>query len=53
LDNLEFVQWIKAYFDLNYNGEPYDALARRKNKDLWLIQPGGKVIAPPPRKSGA
>lgn len=53
LDNLEFVQWIKAYFDQNYNGEPYDAIGRRKGKDLWLIQPGGKVIAPPPRKSGA
>jgi hypothetical protein len=41
---------MKAYFDQNYNGEPYDALARRKNKGLWLIQPGGKIIAPPPKK---
>ena len=30
-DNLEFLQWLKRYFDLNYNGEPYDAPARRKN----------------------
>jgi hypothetical protein len=41
---------MKAYFDQNYNGEPYAALQRRKGKDLWLIQPGGKIIAPPPRK---
>jgi len=30
-DNLEFCQWLKRYFDLNYSGEPYDARARRKN----------------------
>ncbi len=29
-DNLEFCQWLKRYFDINYNGQPYDALARRK-----------------------
>ena len=29
-DNLEFLQWMKKYFDMNYNGEPYDALGRRK-----------------------
>jgi len=28
-DNLEFLQWMKKYFDLNYNGEPYDPVARR------------------------
>jgi microtubule-associated protein, RP/EB family len=47
LDNLEFCQWIKAYFDKNYNGEPYDALARRKNQDLYYILGGGKVGAGP------
>lgn len=47
-DNLEFCQWLKRYFDLNYNGEPYDALARRKG-DLYYIgignkpQPSGKA----------
>lgn len=51
-DNLEFCQWVKSYFDKNYNGEPYDALGRRKNKDLTLILGGGKV-APPAKKSGA
>ena len=31
-DNLEFCQWIKRYFDLNYSGEPYNAMERRKNQ---------------------
>ena len=31
-DNLEFCQWIKRYFDLNYSGEPYNALERRKGQ---------------------
>lgn len=31
-DNLEFVQWLKRFFDLNGGaGKEYDALARRKN----------------------
>ena len=42
-DNLEFLQWMKKYFDMNYNGEPYDALGRRKNQDLFYILGGGKV----------
>lgn len=29
-DNLEFCQWMKAYFEKHYNGEPYDGPARRK-----------------------
>jgi len=28
-DNLEFLQWIKTYFDRTYDGGEYDALARR------------------------
>merc|ERR1712166_593792 len=27
-DNLEFCQWIKAFFDQHYNGDPYDGPAR-------------------------
>jgi hypothetical protein len=41
LDNIEFLQWLKAYFDANYSAESYNALARRKNKDLWLIGGAG------------
>jgi len=43
---------MKAFFEKNYNGEPYDALARRKNQNLFYILGGGKV-APPPAKSSA
>lgn len=43
---------MKRYFDLNYNGEPYDALARRKNQDLVYILGAGKV-APPPKAGQA
>jgi microtubule-associated protein, RP/EB family len=40
-DNLEFLQWVKKYWDQYYpGGEPYDAIARRG---------GGSVTAPPSR----
>jgi len=29
-DNLEFLQWIKRYFDLHFPGGKYDAVERRK-----------------------
>ncbi|KAF8201031.1 calponin homology domain-containing protein [Mycena galopus ATCC 62051] len=29
-DNLEFLQWIKRFWDANYGGGEYDAVARRK-----------------------
>ncbi|KAG0039175.1 hypothetical protein BGZ82_009326 [Podila clonocystis] len=31
-DNLEFLQWLKRYWDLNWPGEVYDAAARRGGK---------------------
>ena len=34
---------MKRYFDINYNGEPYDAVGRRKGQDLFYILGGGKV----------
>ena len=43
-DNLEMVQWIKRYFDLNYNGAPYDALAKRKGQSLYLIGGGNQPV---------
>ncbi|ORX43598.1 hypothetical protein BCR36DRAFT_335672 [Piromyces finnis] len=30
-DNLEFLQWIKRYWDTYFSGEDYDALSRRNN----------------------
>jgi RP/EB family microtubule-associated protein len=52
LDNLEFCQWLKAFFEKNYNGEPYDALNRRKGQDLHYIL-GGTKVAPPTSKGAA
>lgn len=29
-DNLEFLQWMKRFWDSNYGGQGYDAIARRR-----------------------
>eukprot|EP00349_Pseudokeronopsis_sp_Brazil_P009149 CAMPEP_0202956170 /NCGR_PEP_ID=MMETSP1396-20130829/715_1 /ASSEMBLY_ACC=CAM_ASM_000872 /TAXON_ID= /ORGANISM="Pseudokeronopsis sp., Strain Brazil" /LENGTH=181 /DNA_ID=CAMNT_0049673077 /DNA_START=180 /DNA_END=728 /DNA_ORIENTATION=- len=29
-DNLEFLQWMKRYFEINYNGQEYDAVGDAK-----------------------
>ena len=42
-DNLEFLQWMKRFFDIKYNGAPYDAAGRRKGQDLFYILGGNKV----------
>ncbi|KAI0049387.1 hypothetical protein FA95DRAFT_1538170 [Auriscalpium vulgare] len=31
-DNLEFLQWIRRFWDQNYGGHPYDPVARRKGQ---------------------
>jgi len=33
-DNLEFLQWMKRFWDANYGGQGYDAVARRKGAAL-------------------
>ncbi|KAJ2936828.1 hypothetical protein H1R20_g235, partial [Candolleomyces eurysporus] len=33
-DNLEFLQWIKRFWESNYGGQGYDAVARRKGATL-------------------
>jgi len=43
---------LKAYFEKNYNGEPYDALGRRKNQELHYILGGGKIAAPSKKSEG-
>lgn len=45
-------QWIKRYFDLNYSGEPYNALQRRKGSDIFYIM-GGNKVAPPMKGKAA
>jgi len=29
-DNLEMLQWVKKFFDVNYKGEPYNAIEKRR-----------------------
>ena len=31
-DNLEFLQWMKRFWDTNYPGHPYDPVARRRGQ---------------------
>jgi RP/EB family microtubule-associated protein len=47
-DNLEFFQWMKKFFDANYPGSDYDAIARRKSKGTTVTktQPLVLNIAP-------
>jgi RP/EB family microtubule-associated protein len=33
-DNLEFLQWMKRFWDTNYGGQGYDAVARRKGTPM-------------------
>ncbi|VUZ43162.1 unnamed protein product [Hymenolepis diminuta] len=33
-DNFEFVQWFKRFYDANYAGQPYDALAARGGEQI-------------------
>jgi len=40
-DNLEFLQWIKRYFELHYDGQEYNALERRRQcKCIYLGDKG-------------
>lgn len=50
-DNLEFMQWIKRFWDQNFPGGEYDAVARRKAgaAKAAAVRSGA---APPVRKSG-
>jgi len=45
-DNLEFFQWIKRYFDLNYSGGEYNAVERRNQVHKGTGTAVKKVIAP-------
>ncbi|KAJ5577597.1 Microtubule integrity protein mal3 [Penicillium hispanicum] len=40
-DNLEFLQWVKRYWDQHYPGGDYDAVSRRKASGA----PGGAPVA--------
>lgn len=37
---------MKRFFEINFSGEPYDAVAKRKGQDLFYILGGDKVAKP-------
>jgi len=37
-DNLEFLQWMKKYFDMHYGGDPYDAIGRRQTSGKGAVK---------------
>ena len=47
-DNLEFLQWIKRFWESNYGGHGYDAVARRKGAAL---EPPATVAPVPTSRS--
>lgn len=52
-DNLEFLQWTKKFWDLNFPDHDYDAVARRKGAPLGAA--GGApraAAAAPARRAG-
>merc|ERR1712179_245670 len=50
-DNFEFLQWFKKFFDANYGGQDYDALAMRGGVDVGGSS-GALVNAPHPAANG-
>ncbi|POW09633.1 hypothetical protein PSTT_06672 [Puccinia striiformis] len=49
-DNLEFLQWLKKYWDMHYPGGNYDAMARRKGAPA---DPNPLIAAPAPPKTSS
>jgi RP/EB family microtubule-associated protein len=54
-DNFEFVQWFKKFFDANYDGKEYDALAAREGVPIAAgegkashVMPAAAVAKPKP-----
>jgi len=41
-DNLEMLQWVKKFFDVNYKGEPYNAIEKRKAAQAPYASDKGK-----------
>ena len=48
-DNFEFVQWFKKFFDANFDGKEYDALAMREGVPLTATE--GKMVPVVPTKA--
>ncbi|KAJ7813521.1 hypothetical protein B0H14DRAFT_3149827 [Mycena olivaceomarginata] len=50
-DNLEFLQWLKHFWDANYGGGEYDAVARRKGAPADPPATLAPIVAPGPARS--
>ncbi|KAM7539401.1 hypothetical protein Aperf_G00000048120 [Anoplocephala perfoliata] len=49
-DNFEFVQWFKRFYDANYTGQPYNALAARGGEQIkGSEKPSAKTRPAPAR----
>lgn len=46
-DNFEFLQWFKKFFDANYDGRDYDAVAARENLPMGMGPAGGASALKP------
>lgn len=44
-DNFEFIQWFKKFFDANYDGSPYDAVAARAGQGLGATNGSARIPA--------
>ncbi|EKX38715.1 hypothetical protein GUITHDRAFT_115262 [Guillardia theta CCMP2712] len=51
IDNLEFLQWLKGFYDEHSRGCEYDAVARRKNAGLKVATSGPSLVSRTPKKS--
>jgi len=54
-DNLEFLQWLKKYWDTYYPGGPYDAQARRSGGAVGIVKSvsGGGGTRTMPKRTAA
>ena len=55
-DNFEFIQWFKKFYDANYQGQEYDALAMRGGESMGAgtgRKPAMSKATPPARVPAA
>ncbi|XP_045501815.1 microtubule-associated protein RP/EB family member 1 isoform X1 [Colias croceus] len=52
-DNFEFLQWFKKFYDANYSGVPYDAMAQREGLPMGHGSAGGVPRSAPTVKKPA
>ncbi|GCB75251.1 hypothetical protein scyTo_0019745 [Scyliorhinus torazame] len=50
-DNFEFLQWFRRFFDANYDGKPYDALAARQGQEAGPAPTAHNPLFNKPKKT--